>query len=275
MNTAAEFLVHTFDNSDVQYSAMGTKRSAISAFLPAVNGLPVGQQPIIKKVMKGIFRLRPAIPRYTDIYDMNKVLDYLKIMGSNDSIEIKGLTHRLATLLCLLSGQRGQTIANIDIEYIAMNDDTCAIMIPVMLKTTKPGRHMKPMKFNIYKEDSTLCVMQNLKKYIELTSETRGNNKLLFLSLSSPYKPVGVATIRRWVTKVLNDAGINIKIYTAHSTRASSTSKAQHKGLAIDEICWAAGWQNCKTFAKHYSKNILEEDNFGDTLLKDNVTHET
>ena len=81
MNDVAEYLVITLKSSSNGYSALGTRRSAISAFLPPVNGLHIGQHPIIKRVMKGIFKLRPAIPRYIEPYDVNQVLNYLKTLG--------------------------------------------------------------------------------------------------------------------------------------------------------------------------------------------------
>ena len=267
VNDVAEYLVKSFKSSSNGYSALGTRRSAISAFLPPLNGLPIGNHPIIKKVMKGIFKLRPAIPRYTETYDINQVLNYLKTLGDNNNISIKDLTYRLSTLLCILSGQRGQTLASINTDFISIKDDTCIIIIPDIMKTTKPGFHVAPLKFLKFPLEPRLCMVENLERYLEKTSIYRGKHKQLLLSHAIPHNPVKVSTIRRWVTDVLQQAGINIKIFTAHSTRVSSTSKAKQKGVSMDEICRAGGWKNCQVFAKHYDKCIIEE-NFANELLK-------
>ena len=39
-----------------------------------------------------------------------------------------------------------------------------------------------------------------------------------------PFKPVTKATIARWVKTVLQQAGIDVSTYTAHSSRAAATS---------------------------------------------------
>jgi len=48
-------------------------------------------------------------------------------------------------------------------------------------------------------------------------------------------------------------AGIDITVFTAHSTRSASTSKANNMGLAIKDICKAAGWRTDSCFRKHYN----------------------
>jgi len=73
------------------------------------------------------------------------------------------------------------------------------------------------------------------------------------------------------VKTVLKGAGINIKTYGAHSTRAAATSAAKVKGLSISRIMNSAGWSNDKTFAKFYNlpvDNNLKMENFGNTVLK-------
>ena len=57
--------------------------------------------------------------------------------------------------------------------------------------------------------------------------------------------------------------GINIKVFTAHSTRRSSTSKLNNIGLSVKDIMKTAGWTNESTFRKFYkfpvTKNVGEE----------------
>ena len=78
-----------------------------------------------------------------------------------------------------------------------------------------------------------------------------------------------MGTVRRWMTDTLKEAGIDIHVYTAHSTRSASTSKASIKGASITEICRAAGWKTAGVFAKHYNRNITVKENFADMVLSD------
>ena len=54
---------------------------------------------------------------------------------------LKDLTINSATLLCLLTGQRCQTIHSSDINFIQFYDGGCIITIREVLKHTKAGKH--------------------------------------------------------------------------------------------------------------------------------------
>ena len=56
------FLTHLF-KSNLGYSAISTARSALSTMIMDVNNVPFGQHVLVKHLMKGIFELRPALPR--------------------------------------------------------------------------------------------------------------------------------------------------------------------------------------------------------------------
>jgi hypothetical protein len=60
--------------------------------------------------MKGIYTLRPALPRYNVTWDVNVVLKYLKGLSPLESLSLLQISQKLLMLLLLLSGQRGQTI---------------------------------------------------------------------------------------------------------------------------------------------------------------------
>ena len=52
--------------------------------------------------------------------------------------------------------------------------------------------------------------------------------------------------------------GIDITIFTAHSTRSASTSTADNMGLSIKDIQKAAGWSGDSTFRKYYNLPVLK-----------------
>ena len=67
------------------------------------NGIYFGKRPFVQRLMKGIFNLRPVLPRQFVLWDPDIVLDYL----SNLDLPLKDyLSQKLVVLLCLLSGQR-------------------------------------------------------------------------------------------------------------------------------------------------------------------------
>jgi hypothetical protein len=64
---------------------------------------------------------------------------------------------------------------------------------------------------------------------------------------------------------MLHKAGVKTK-YTAHSTRAASTSAAA-KWIPLDVILTQAGWSSCKTFAQYYQKPTEKAD-FAEAVLQ-------
>ena len=54
----AEFLTDLF-NAGYEYSTVNSHRSAISAFHVEVNGAPIGQHPVVKQLVTGVFNERP------------------------------------------------------------------------------------------------------------------------------------------------------------------------------------------------------------------------
>ena len=66
----------------------------------------------------------------------------------------------------------------------------------------------------------------------------------------------------------MQEAGIDIDSYKAHSTRAASTSAALQNGVPIDTILQTGGWSSEATFARYYNKEILDKQStFAVSLL--------
>ena len=117
------FLTELFNKNNLGYSAMNTARSALSNFMTPDSSSSFGNNPLVKRLLRGMFNIRPSIPKHVNTYDVDVVLQYLKGLGDADAIPFKMLTSRLVTLLCLLSGQRDQTFAAIDFRLMNVSDD--------------------------------------------------------------------------------------------------------------------------------------------------------
>ena len=55
---------------------MNTARSSLSTFIN-IDGEPVGQHPVITRFMKGVFNIKPAVPKYNFTWDVGVVITYL------------------------------------------------------------------------------------------------------------------------------------------------------------------------------------------------------
>jgi len=79
---------------------------------------------------------------------------------------------------------------------------------------------------------------------------------LLFISVRKPYHAVKSATIGHWLKKIMEQAGIDTSIFSAHSTRGAATSKAKAAGVSIPEILKAADWSVPSTFTHFYHRPV-------------------
>lgn len=230
---------------------------------------PFGQQPLVKRFMKGIFELRPSLPRYSDIWDISSVFNFIRNQPDVCNISFKELSYQLTFLLLILSGQRCQTIQLLAIDNLNVNDDQCIFYIGSNVKQTRPGTHVAPIVFNSYTHDKKLCIIQHIKEYLQRTEKKRPPTcKQLLISLLKPHRPVSTDTIARWCKQFLASAGVDTKKFKAHSTRAASTSHLASNNIEVSSILKAVGWSNERTFQTFYHKQLEDPTfNFGSALL--------
>ena len=139
--------------SGLGYSAINTARSALSPVIVPTNGMAFGKDPSVCRFLKGVFEIKPCLPKYSRIWDLNRILSYLKQFSSIQDIQLKDMTMNLTTLLCVLTGQRCQTIHKIDVDFIQFQQDGCNITIIDILKHTKAGKHQPPLRLLSYPQD--------------------------------------------------------------------------------------------------------------------------
>ena len=79
------FLAHLLEQG-YQYRSINSYHSAISSVHEKVDGYEVGQHPMVSRILKGIFHIRPPQPRYSETWDVLKVTAYIETRGDNDSL---------------------------------------------------------------------------------------------------------------------------------------------------------------------------------------------
>ena len=226
--------------------------------------------PDVCRLLKGVFEQRPALPKYSDVWDPDQVLQHLAESVATDlgNVSIKDLTKRTATLLALLTGQRGQALHALKVSDIRIAPDSskCRIIFTDIHKTSKPGNHTAPADVLAF-SDSKLCLVNHLKLYIERTKDRRKSDGSLFLACAKPYTAVSRGTFSRWVKAVLAEAGIDTCRYSSHSTRAAACSAVAERA-SLPTVLKAAGWKSDSVFGKFYKRALTAADqNFGQVLL--------
>lgn len=257
--------------SGVGYAALNAARCALSLILPRVGDLTIGKHFLIKWFLKSCYEKRPPQPRYSNFWSVNKVLQWIKSIGSNANLSLKMLTYKLTILLLLVSSQRGQTILSLDISRLEKRKDAYVFRMASLLKHNYLGQPLDSLTFYPYVNDTNLCVVETLQSYLKRTQTNRNNEKQLLLSFISPFKPISRSTLARWTINVLKLSGIDISKYSAHSTRGASASHALKLGLNLNAIMRNAGWRDSSTFAKFYHKQIETTNMVQASMLTQNA----
>ena len=88
------------------YSCVNTHKCAIGQALASLGNDEFVSSPVIARFMKGIFNLKPPIPRYREFWDVRKVLEFFASQFPLESLLLKMFTLKTIALLALSTAQR-------------------------------------------------------------------------------------------------------------------------------------------------------------------------
>lgn len=260
------FLTINFEKG-LGYGSLNNYRSALAFIL----GPHVGTDDRVKRFFKGVAKLKPPVPKYDFIWDTNIVLNYLESQYPNEELSLEMLTKKLVTLIALCTGHRIQTISLLKVSNINILPNEIIIKVPENIKTSAPGRSQPLLLLPFYNKNPKICPASTLHYYLQVTNSFRNKNNSLFLTFKKPYRTASSDTISRWIKTTLEASGINISMFSSHSTRHASTSKAACQGVNIDVIRQSAGWShNSSTFARFYNRPIKSNTSGFSTAILDN-----
>lgn len=257
------FLQYTSEKYNYKYGAINSNRSALNLIL--IND--IGSDPLIKRFMKGMARLRPAQPKYGSTWDPEVLLSYIEQLP--EDLDLNLLSHKLITLLTLVTGERLQTLSLIRLTNILENEQEIQINITDPIKTSGLNRVQPTLYLPFFKERPKLCPALTLKKYIDATKVFRKKeHDFVFLTIKRPHSVASKQTLSKWVKKMLELAGIDISQFKPHSTRHSSSSAALRQGISIETIRRTVGWsEGSSVFAKFYNRPLSDRTAYAKAIL--------
>lgn len=251
------FLTNLFDHG-CKYGSINSAKSAITLLV----GSDTTNDLRVKRFMKGIYKLRTPLPKYSATWDPGVVLNWLSNHYPNEGLAFDLLTKKLITLLALITAHRVQTLSLIRVSNIKLiHNEKFVIKIPDTIKTSALGRSQPLLIIPYFNEKPSICPARTLEQYLKITAQKRQSNcEFLFVSLKKPYKNVCGQSLSRWIKATLQESGIDTSVFSAHSTRHASVSAANKLGVSIDVIKRTAGWTgNSSSFARFYSREVLTE----------------
>lgn len=222
-------------------------------------GVKISQFSLIPRMLKGCFNNNPPRVRYSYMWDVNLVLNFLSSLYPLEDLCLKDLTLKLTALVALTTAARAQTLSALDLQYASFLDKEKVFIFQIqdLIKTSRPGVSQPAVVLKKFSKPE-LCVVKTLIAYIKRTKTVRKTSKL-FISFVT-FHSVTTSTLARWLKTVLCSAGINIDYFKAHSFRGATASTAFNSGCSVKHIMSTANWSSAKTFFKFYHRNIVESD---------------
>ena len=123
-----------------EHSTIAGFRSALSAFHDPINGIQVGKELRISALLAGVYNIRTSQPRYTFIWDVKKVIDYLTTLNFPSELSLKDRTLKLTMSLALTS-----EIGFLNIRCLIKHSSGYT----TSGKTSKKSEPRDPIKFHI------------------------------------------------------------------------------------------------------------------------------
>ena len=111
------FLQFEFEKNGKQYRTINTYRSAVSATLGTcpVCGVPVGQDPLVCRFMRGLLRLIPPRTKLFPTWDLVTVLNRLVSWGDVTQLSLLQLLKKTAFLVAVVCYKRPADLCNMQV----------------------------------------------------------------------------------------------------------------------------------------------------------------
>ena len=227
--------------------------------MPYIDGLPIGQLPLVIQLLRGILQNKPSLPRYQYTWDIDIVLKSLLKLPANKNFDLKTLGKKLAILLALTSPKRVSDISRLDRRFMATRNDSIVFHLPGLSKTQKgcSSRTVKYCKFGTKKICVVACIPEYEKRRSTVRPCTKSEPDPLLRATKKTFKGISSQTMANWITSIMSEAGLDVMAFKAHACRMASTSKAALLGVNIPELLDMVAWSNASTFTRFYFKSEL------------------
>ena len=155
-------------------------------------------------------------------------------------------------LMCLARPSQSADLASLCVDKCQFKPEDITFLPSGLSKQAKQGKALTDYFFASFPDNRQLFPVETLHHYLQLTATLRKEPSCLFIALVKPHNPAAPCTIVHWLKEVLKMAGIDISIFTTHSTMGASSSAAADSGITTSDILKAADRSTESVFRKFY-----------------------
>jgi hypothetical protein len=248
----------------IQYNQLNKYRSALSSFMPKVDGATVGQHPTIEKLMRAFYKNVPPRPRYSTTWSVDPVLLYWR-GWPNRSLSLYQLGIKTMTLLSIATMGRSADMRNLSVDNYKVERDNKEALVYIellLMKLPKQQRSGPLLPVRIYavtqKDNINICPVATCLAYIQRTLPLRpAGVKELLLGSTKPHNAIKPKTGANWILYSMKKGGIDTNTFKAHSICSASVSSKAGSGVSIKVIMAGGRWSQESTVKKFYLRNIV------------------
>lgn len=165
LDDALQFLTDLFETG-LSYSSLNTARGALSSLGIKIEDYAIGKHPLVIRFLRGVYNLRPTLPRYTHTWDVEKVLSVLRKLSPVKHLSLKDLTLKLCMLIALTNAARIQSLHLLSVNSVQKFSSEFVFHFEGLLKQCRPGYKSPVLSVKSYPPDRRLCAYTVLKEYL-------------------------------------------------------------------------------------------------------------
>ena len=178
--------------------------------LPHIDGVAIGEHPLICRLIKGIFNKRPPTRRAFDAWDVSKVF---KVFSSWPApLSLKQTQRKAAFLVAMATARRPSELSSLQCSASFMTSTMDELrFIPSCLSKTDRQTHLGPpiVVTRLPDSDSSLCAVKALEDLLRIRSTLQLDHNYVFFQFKPPYEKVSSATFSQRLAWALKSARIS------------------------------------------------------------------
>ncbi|CAJ0926420.1 unnamed protein product [Ranitomeya imitator] len=233
----------------------------------------LASRPQVKTFFQGVAHAVPPYRAPVEAWDLNLVLDVLKVSPFEPlrEIPLSVLSWKVAFLVAITSIRRVSELAALSCRppFLVIHQDKVVFrpppsFLPKVVSTFHLNEDIVLPSFcpapthPLERSLNKLDLVRAVRIYLDRTSSFRKTDSFFVIPDGTRRgQPASKATIARWIrTAILEAYRVKNRVpppgIKAHSTRAVGASWAVHHRASALQLCKAATWSSIHTFAKFY-----------------------
>jgi hypothetical protein len=240
-----DYLTHLFDVG-MSWSTIAIHKSTISMTMPQVDGVNIGDHPLVKRLMRGVFKKRPSRRATPAPWDPLKVFDIFQQWPVE--LPLSKLMRKGAFLMSLATAKRASELVALlcDDTHFRWEGENLRFIPSRLTKTDRPGHLTPPFYVKPWKDDLCICPVETVRLILKERDRLRLDHSALFFRWTFPHQPMDAAAFGRCLDHCLVKVGIQA---APGSTRSVAALAA---GASLGDVLGMGNWSNASTYFRYY-----------------------